>query len=208
MAGQAQRQANGLEQKGEVTMVERVLRYLGNNALGALALFVVLGGTTYAATGGFVSGGQLRACVNEGGSITLMKAGKKCKHGQKPIAWNQTGPKGAPGAPGATGPAGANGQSIVGPSGEPNTMWARVSASGQLVAGRGAIKAEKPEEYYEVQFDRDVTNCGAVATATNVSPPNEYVGMVELQPKDMVGVYPYNTEKGFANAGFTVVVYC
>ena len=38
-------------------MVGKVARYLANNALGALALFLALGGVSYAATGGFTSGG-------------------------------------------------------------------------------------------------------------------------------------------------------
>ena len=52
-------------------MVGKAARYLANNALGVLALFVALGGVSYAATGGFVSGGQLKACVNEGGAISF-----------------------------------------------------------------------------------------------------------------------------------------
>ena len=97
-------------------MLQNGLRYLGNNALGVLALFVALGGTTYAATGGFAGpGNTLSACVGGNGSLTLLRSGKKCRKGQQKIAWNQTGPQGAKGATGATGPsgiAGLNGASV------------------------------------------------------------------------------------------------
>jgi hypothetical protein len=91
-------------------MLQNGLRYLGNNALGVLALFVALGGTTYAATGGFTGpGNTLSACVGANGSLTLLKSGKKCRKGQQKIAWNQTGPQGAKGATGATGATGPSG---------------------------------------------------------------------------------------------------
>jgi hypothetical protein len=90
-------------------MRTKTLKYLANNALGALALFIALGGVGYAATGGFVSGGKLQACVSGNGSLTLLKAGKHCRRGQKQIAWNQTGPQGPPGGSGV---AGANGATV------------------------------------------------------------------------------------------------
>lgn len=49
------------------------LKYLRQNALGALALFVALGGTGYAATGGFTSNGKLSACVSGEGGIKLLR---------------------------------------------------------------------------------------------------------------------------------------
>lgn len=55
-------------------MVSTGLGYLKSNALGALALFIALGGTGYAAAGGFTRGGQLQACVSENGSLTLLKS--------------------------------------------------------------------------------------------------------------------------------------
>jgi hypothetical protein len=87
-------------------VIARMARYLANNALGALALFVALGGVSYAATAGFNSGGKLQACVNGNGSLRLVKAGKSCHHGQQKLAWNQTGVQGPKGATGATGPSG------------------------------------------------------------------------------------------------------
>ncbi len=51
------------------------LRFAKSNAIGLLALFVALGGTGYAATGGFTSNGKLSACVGESGGLTLLKTG-------------------------------------------------------------------------------------------------------------------------------------
>jgi hypothetical protein len=119
-------------------VIAKGLRYLRSNALGALALFVALGGTGYAASGGFTSNGKLQGCVGESGGLTLLKAGKHCKRGQKTVAWNQTGPAGAKGAPGAastpgtSGPAGAPGK-----DGAPGTAL----AYGTFEA-RGALEPE------------------------------------------------------------------
>lgn len=103
-------------------MIGHGMKYLRSNALGAMALFVALGGTSYAAAGGFSSGGTLRACANEEGVIRLLKQGKKCRKGQTAVAWNTTGPAGAKGATGATGAGGAQGAS--GPQGAPGVQGA------------------------------------------------------------------------------------
>jgi hypothetical protein len=84
-------------------MVGRLARFAVNNAVGLLALFVALGGVSYAASGGFTSGGRLQACVGQNGALTLLKSGKKCRRGQQKVVWNQTGPRGPAGAGGAAG---------------------------------------------------------------------------------------------------------
>jgi len=99
-------------------VIANSLRYLRSNAIGALALFVALGGTGYAASGGFSQGGALKACVNEEGRLKLVGSGKRCHKGQKSVSWNQSGPKGATGAAGSNGANGAQGpQGIQGPQG-------------------------------------------------------------------------------------------
>lgn len=85
-------------------MLHRSMKYVGNNAIALLALFLALGGVGYAASGGFTSGGQLRACVRGNGSLTLLKPGKKCAKGQTSVSWNQQGRQGARGPAGAAGP--------------------------------------------------------------------------------------------------------
>lgn len=98
--------------------------FVKNNAVALLALFVALGGTGYAASGGFTTAGKLRACVARNGALTLLKSGKSCRHGQHEIAWNQTGLAGPPGPPGPSGTSGLNGQ-----SGTSATISAKVTSA-------------------------------------------------------------------------------
>jgi hypothetical protein len=82
--------------------------------MGALALVVALGGVGIAAIPG--SDGVINACyAKKNGDVRVVKAGKKCKKGEKTISWNQqgppgpAGPQGAQGAQGTQGVAGTNG---------------------------------------------------------------------------------------------------
>jgi large subunit ribosomal protein L7/L12 len=77
--------------------------------------------------------GQINGCLSRVGGVLRvidLDKGEKCHATlERPIAWNQTGPAGAPGAPGPAGPAGAKGeqgpagangeQGPAGPQGEP-----------------------------------------------------------------------------------------
>jgi len=158
-------------------MAGKVLRFMTNNAVGFLALFIALGGVGYAASGGFTSGGKLAACVNEEGRLKLLKSGERCKRGQKSVSWSQTGPAGAKGAPGAPGAPGGPG--AAGPTGSSGTsavsLWARVG-NGVLEAGNGALglKSELSGSIVEVTFNRDVRSCGAQATINN-GPANQVI---------------------------------
>jgi hypothetical protein len=87
------------------------------NVTSSLALFLALGGGAYAASGGFVgSGGTVTLCVNSGGAVAVVKAGKPCKRHATKVVINQKGVQGAPGASGATGGQGPPGPS-TGPAG-------------------------------------------------------------------------------------------
>jgi hypothetical protein len=108
------------------------------NCAAGLALVFSMSGGAIAATGGFSSGGTLRACANEEGVIRLLKPGKKCKQGQKAVSWNQVGPAGAPGAngsagaPGAIGATGAKGaQGIEGESAFTNIVVRKKTQIGE-----------------------------------------------------------------------------
>lgn len=91
-------------------MIRRTISYLRRNALAAAALFVALGGTSFAAAGGLsAASGELRACARGDGTLALLKSGKHCRHGQKQLAWSVTGPSGPQGAPGAVGATGSPG---------------------------------------------------------------------------------------------------
>lgn len=96
-------------------MIRRTGRFVSRHSVGLIALFVALGGTSYAVTNGFVSRtGQLSACANKRtGAVRLVKAGSRCHKKEQLLVWNQTGPQGKqgaqgqPGATGAPGPAGS-----------------------------------------------------------------------------------------------------
>jgi hypothetical protein len=167
--------------------MERIRSHLSfaNVAAGLALLFSMTGGAI-AATGGFSSGGKLQACVNEEGTLKLLKAGRKCKKGQKALSWNQTGPAGATGAKGATGAtgaagapgaAGSNGQN--GASAPGTTLWAKVDVTGQLIAGSGVTATKLSGTATFVDFDRDLTKCALVASQQGQSTA-VYVSFVEL----------------------------
>jgi hypothetical protein len=63
------------------------------------------------------SAAKIYTCANKGGAIRLVSAKTKCKHGERKVSWNASGPAGAPGAagsPGAAGTPGAPGTNGVG----------------------------------------------------------------------------------------------
>jgi hypothetical protein len=95
--------------------------FLRQNAIGLTALFVALGGTSYAvATKKFVAtDGTLNACVKtKSGALRLVAAGtKKCRRGEVRVAWSQKGPAGAAGARGPTGENGPSGSIQGAPAG-------------------------------------------------------------------------------------------
>jgi hypothetical protein len=130
-------------------MISKGLGLARSNVIALLALFVALGGTSYAATGGFTSSGKLQACVNEEGGIKLLKAGKHCKRGQKAVAWNQTGPAGAKGAAGAAGSAGATG--ATGPGGAANPNAAAVNGQSVIPIFATAVPGAPPVQVYSQQ---------------------------------------------------------
>jgi hypothetical protein len=80
------------------------------HVVGLLALFVALGGTSYAVTAGkFTSAdGTITACAKKrSGAVRLVIRGKRCRKGEQRITWNQRGRPGADGTPGTPGAAGS-----------------------------------------------------------------------------------------------------
>lgn len=91
-------------------MLRGASRFAANNAVALVALFIALGGASYAATGALsASNPRYAACVGESHVVVLKTGHKPCGKGKRTIVWNQEGPAGAKGATGATGPAGAAG---------------------------------------------------------------------------------------------------
>ncbi len=141
--------------------MEQIRRHFSYaNVMATIAVLFAMTGGAVAATGGFSSGGTLRACANEEGAIRLLKAGKHCQKGQKSVSWNETGPAGpkgatgAPGAPGAAGSTGAAGtagsQGAPGGQGPQGTAlaYAHVREDGtlDLANSRGVVDAKRETE--------------------------------------------------------------
>jgi hypothetical protein len=94
--------------------------FVRRHAIGLLALFVALGGTSYAVTHhGAHSPHRFYACVTKRfKTLNLTRANEPCPNGQRKISWNErgrrghagpAGPRGRKGATGSKGPAGAPG---------------------------------------------------------------------------------------------------
>jgi hypothetical protein len=154
------------------------------NVAATLALVLAMSGGAIAATGGFSSGGTLRACVNEEGAIRLLKGGRHCKKGQTPVAWNQSGPagpRGASGSAGAKGDIGPQGpKGDQGTEGESATVnWAKVRQTGEITASEGVGTATQASngEYMTVSFEEDVNNCAITVT------PDEGVAGITVETR-------------------------
>jgi len=154
------------------------LTFVRGHGIALVALFVALGGTSYAMTSvSFVSSdGTIGACVNvRTGALHLVTPGSKC-HGrrQQLVTWNRrgvgpNGSTGANGAPGSAGPTGGTGP--TGPVGAAATkLFAQIDVgvvdqqSGGITAG-GVTTNQPFSGYFEVAvtFPQNVSACVAMA---------------------------------------------
>jgi hypothetical protein len=126
-------------------------RYVARHHLGLIALFVALGGTSYALTGSGGGPNQIRACVSKANGSLRVVARRTCKGNERLLVWNRQGPPGIPGAPGAAGAAGPTGPAgpaeggaslepwhIVGAAGEPpfTADWTEITVKGHPIGFR------------------------------------------------------------------------
>jgi Collagen triple helix repeat (20 copies) len=126
------------------------------NVASTAALFIALGGGAYAATGGqFVGpGGVIHGCVPKtGGSLAVVRNGKKCPNGKVSLPFNQTGATGLPGSQGVAGPEGPQGskgpqgiQGIQGIQGLKGDTGSPGISNWQVVNGYSADDSTSPKE--------------------------------------------------------------
>lgn len=111
------------------TGLGRVSLLLSLSLIGVLSMALVTTATAAPAIG---KGGQISACYKvkgkAKGAMRVVPAGKKCKRGERKLAWSVAGTPGTSGASGPQGQAGANGaggakgdQGQTGATGAPNT---------------------------------------------------------------------------------------
>jgi hypothetical protein len=144
-------------------MIGRVANYLRSNLLACVALFVALGGTSFALSGGFVGkGGKISGCVSRKGVLTLAKPGHTCRKGLAAMAWNVSGPAGAPGAPGANGQPGAPGQSITGLTGPtgPSDLYTNKTPGGPLKLPEGDYEVFTKATWHNATAGVQRIDCG------------------------------------------------
>jgi hypothetical protein len=104
--------------------------------------------------------------------------------------------------PGPRGPRGFRGPR--GPKGDSATsLWALVASNGTLIKGSGVATATKSGTDYRVIFNRDVTNCGTVATPTQAS-----LAAADIAGSSTVAV-AFRTSNGAAvSTQFSLAVFC
>jgi hypothetical protein len=96
------------------------------NVMATLAMFVALGGGTYAATALVGPDGKVNGCVlakgKTKGALRVVAPNQRCRRGERPLTFNQQGPQGLAGGqgpPGGQGPQGPPGGQ--GPQGSPGS---------------------------------------------------------------------------------------
>jgi hypothetical protein len=146
-----------------------------------LALFVALGGGAIAATG-LTGGGEVHACVDGEGHLTVIKPGAGCGKHRRQIAWGLRGPQGVAGQPGAAGQQGASGPQ--GASGSQGAQGAP-GAPGESSSITQAIDIEIPagiehEEVADLDGAKVLGACDAALIAPNA---------VALQAFSQPGLY-------------------
>ncbi|HTS72228.1 MAG TPA: hypothetical protein VMG74_00780 [Gaiellaceae bacterium] len=120
-------------------MLRGITRYLQRHHIALLALFLALGGTSFAAAS-FINGKQIKP-----GSLPKNRLTKSAIKSLK-------GNKGVQGVPGQRGPTGAQG--VAGPG----ARWAAVSPTGTIVLQSGGIAVSHPGTgIYIVNFGADVS---------------------------------------------------
>jgi hypothetical protein len=124
-------------------MTTRILGYLGRHHIGLLALFVVLGGTSYAATqlpSNSVGPRQIRADAVDSSKVKdgSLRPGD-FRGGSFPA-----GPRGPQGFPGPQGPAGQNGQNGTNGTQGPPGSFAPTLQSGQTLTGTYVVRGFRP----------------------------------------------------------------
>jgi hypothetical protein len=186
--------------------MKRIAKHLSYaNVAATLAVVLAMSGGAVAATGGFTSGGQLQACVNQEGGVKLLKPGKKCKKGQSQISWNEAGPKGPAGAQGPAGAAGAAGAPGAAAA-SPVTLWAEVDGAGHLVASSGVTNVSGNAEGRFFTFNRDISKCAVSATLNEGPASVVYVERNEF-PNQLITKTDVENEK-VAAGGVDLTVTC
>lgn len=171
------------------------------NVIATIALFIALGGASYAA---------IKLPKNSVGAKQLKKGAVTPAKLSKASATTLAGPAGAEGA---TGPQGVQG--VKGEAGAAATnLWAAVNEKGTLVRGVGVARAEMTGTgQYAVEFAKDVSKCAyEVTTGETGDVGSAPTGLVGVGPnpgnaKALV-VWTAHQDATFQNFAFYLTVFC
>lgn len=119
--------------------MSRVAGYVRRHHIALLALFVALGGTSYAAVKSIVGrDGVIHGCyARKTGALRVVKPSARCHRGESKIAWNNDG---RPGLRGIAGPEGPRGP--AGAAAPPAAAAAHVSLGQSTLTGSTPVAAD------------------------------------------------------------------
>ena len=146
------------------TMLRGIASYINRHHVALFALFLALGGTSFASSNALLSRNSVGTAQVVNGSLQTIDLSKNARTALK----GNTGPRGPAGAQGATGAMGATGaQGVQGVPGQSATkLFVALDADGTLTKNSGATLATKAGTgVYRISFNTDITNCVYLGTA-------------------------------------------
>jgi hypothetical protein len=153
---------NLIRHKGATTL-SGVASYINRHQLALLALFLALGGTSFAAGNALLPRNSVGTKQVINGSLLtndFSRAARTALKGNRGLR----GPAGAQGAQGATGATGAQG--VQGAPGQSATkLFVALDAGGTITKNGGAASATRASAgVYRITFNANITNCVYLAT--------------------------------------------
>ena len=145
-------------------MLMRIASYVARHHLALFAVFLGLGGTSFAAGNALLPRNSVGTKQVINGSLQTNDLSKTARTALK----GNRGPTGPTCAQGATGTTGATGaQGVQGAPGQSATkLFVALDADGTLTKNSGATLATKAGTgVYRISFNTDITNCVYLATA-------------------------------------------
>jgi hypothetical protein len=187
-------------------------RFLRRNTIALLALFLALGGTTYAASTALIANNTVASPQVVNGSLQTKDLSKKARTALK----GNRGLRGLTGAPGAKGATGAQG--VKGDKGDPGTpatkLWAVVNANGTLLRSSGGVSVSGTN-YYTVTFPQPVDTCAYSVTIGRSGGAFSNGGQVEADEfvangftTSQVLVRTYDAAGAVSPKKFSLTVFC
>lgn len=190
-------------------MTRGFLRFMRRNTIALLALFLALGGTTYAASTALIGKNTVASPQVVNGSLAAKDLSKKARAALK----GNRGPRGftgAQGAQGAQGPKGTTGAQGV-PGQSATKLFAAVSFNGTLGKNSGATSATRTGTgVYTVVFNTDITNCVYLAVGGTDSGGQifGYHAYTSRTGTNTVNVQIFDSSDAAFDRSFYLAVFC